>query len=62
MSSALSPVHRDRAARTALMLAGVLLLAANLRAGITSVGPVLGDIRADLGIGGPPHPSSWPCP
>jgi CP family cyanate transporter-like MFS transporter len=34
------------------MLAGVLLLAANLRAAITSVGPVLGDIRTDLQIGG----------
>lgn len=51
MSSPL-PVHRERALRAGLVLAGVLLLAANLRAGITSVGPVLGDIRADLGIGG----------
>ncbi len=33
-------------------LAGVLLLAMNLRAGITSVGPVLGDIQHDLGISG----------
>jgi CP family cyanate transporter-like MFS transporter len=39
-------------ARSGLILAGVLLLAMNLRAGITSVGPVLGEIRADLGIGG----------
>lgn len=34
------------------MLAGILLLAMNLRASITSVGPVLGDIRADIGLGG----------
>ncbi|WEG09101.1 MFS transporter [Microbacterium horticulturae] len=52
MTSATPPIHRDGAARAGLMLAGVLLLAANLRAGITSVGPVLGDIRTDLGIGG----------
>lgn len=38
--------------RAGFVLAGVLLLAMNLRAGITSVGPVLGDIRADLGISG----------
>lgn len=34
------------------MLVGVLLLAANLRAGITAVGPVLGEIRSDLDLGG----------
>lgn len=39
-----------RSARTGLLLAGLLLLAANLRAGITSVGPVLGDIRESLGL------------
>ncbi|GAA3751615.1 MFS transporter [Microbacterium kribbense] len=43
---------RDAAVRGGLILAGVLLLAVNLRAGITSVGPVLGEIRTDLGIGG----------
>jgi CP family cyanate transporter-like MFS transporter len=43
---------RDNRLRAAILLAGVLLLAANLRAGITAVGPVLGDIRADLGFGG----------
>lgn len=41
-----------RAVRAALVFVGVLLLAANLRAGITAVGPVLDPIRADLGIGG----------
>lgn len=33
-----------------MLLVGLLLIAANLRGSITSVGPVLGDIRADLGI------------
>lgn len=33
-----------------LLLVGILLVGANLRAGITAVGPVLGDIQADLGI------------
>ncbi|WP_029145001.1 CynX/NimT family MFS transporter [Microbacterium luticocti] len=47
-----SPARSDRTVRAGLMLAGVLLLAANLRAGITSVGPVMADIRTDLGIGG----------
>jgi MFS transporter, CP family, cyanate transporter len=39
-------------ARTGLLLAGILLIAANLRAAITSVGPVVEDIRTDLDIGG----------
>lgn len=42
----------DRLVRTGLAMVGVLLLAANLRAGITSVGPVLDEIRTDLGLGG----------
>ena len=36
--------------RGGLLFIGLLLIAANLRTAITSVGPVLGDIRADLGI------------
>lgn len=55
MPSSPAPVpraHGEVATRGGLMLAGVLLLAANLRAGITSVGPVMGEIRADLGISG----------
>ncbi len=35
-----------------MMLAGVLLVAANLRAGITAVGPVLGEISTDLDLTG----------
>lgn len=37
-------------ARSGLLLVGILLIGANLRAGITSVGPVLGDIRTDLDL------------
>ncbi len=36
--------------RPGVVLVGVLLVAANLRAAITSVGPVLGDVQHDLGI------------
>jgi len=38
--------------QSGLLLAGILLIAANLRAAITSVGPVVEDIRGDLDIGG----------
>ena len=37
-------------ARRGLVIAGILLIATNLRAGITVVGPLLGDVRADLGL------------
>jgi CP family cyanate transporter-like MFS transporter len=37
-------------ARRVLMIAGFLLLAANLRAALTSVGPLLETIRADIGL------------
>lgn len=40
------------APRSGLLLAGILLIAVNLRAAITSVGPVISDIRTDLDIGG----------
>lgn len=36
--------------RIGLLLAGVILIALNMRAAITSVGPVLGQIRSDLGL------------
>lgn len=39
-----------RALTPALILAGLLLVAGNLRAGITTVGPVLADIERDLGL------------
>lgn len=42
-----------RPLRIGLALVGVLLVAANLRAGIAAVGPVLGEIRSDLGFGAP---------
>ncbi|XVV16798.1 CynX/NimT family MFS transporter [Actinoplanes sp. CA-131856] len=39
-----------RALSPALVLTGLLLVAANLRAGITTVGPVLEDLEVDLGF------------
>jgi CP family cyanate transporter-like MFS transporter len=43
---------RVTTARSGLLLAGILLIAANLRAAITAVGPVVEDIRGDLGMSG----------
>lgn len=40
-----------RALSPALLMAGILLLAANMRAALTVVSPLMGDIRSDLGIG-----------
>ncbi|BCY08547.1 MFS transporter [Actinoplanes sp. L3-i22] len=42
--------HRTRTLSPALVLTGLLLVAANLRAGITTVGPVLEQLRHDLGL------------
>ncbi|RZT85108.1 CP family cyanate transporter-like MFS transporter [Pseudonocardia sediminis] len=39
-----------RGTRLSLALVGLLLIGANLRAGITAVGPVLDDLRLDLGL------------
>ncbi len=39
-----------RALNPTLVLVGLLLVAGNMRAGITTVGPVLDDVRADIGI------------
>ena len=41
---------KEQAGRRVLLTAGFLLIAANLRTALTSVGPVLDDIRADLGL------------
>ncbi|MCX7522028.1 MFS transporter [Microbacterium sp. STN6] len=41
-----------RTARYGLLFVGILLIGANLRTAITSVGPVLSDIRGDLGFSG----------
>ncbi|WP_433202194.1 MFS transporter [Dactylosporangium sp. CS-047395] len=41
---------RVRTLSPALVLAGLLLVAGNLRAGITTVGPVLAELRDDLGL------------
>ena len=51
-SSATTTQRTDRATRSALLLVGILLIAANLRAAITAVGPVVDDIRGDLSISG----------
>lgn len=40
----------EGAARRVLMIAGFLLIAANLRAALTSVGPLVETIRTDLGL------------
>lgn len=46
----LGPERRMRLGRRGLALAGILLIAANLRTGITVVGPLLGNVRDDLGL------------
>jgi CP family cyanate transporter-like MFS transporter len=38
--------------RPVLLIAGILVLAANLRPALTGVGPLVDDIRADLGLSG----------
>ena len=48
--TAVTPTRRARALSPALILVGLLLVAGNLRAGITTVGPVLADIERDLGL------------
>jgi len=53
VTSGAATASRSAAApRSGLLLAGILLIAANLRAAITSVGPVVDDIRGDLHISG----------
>lgn len=45
------PIRPRSAARTAVLVLGILLIAANLRAPFTSLPPLLGLIRSDLGLG-----------
>jgi MFS transporter, CP family, cyanate transporter len=45
------PDHRGRAAVPLLLLAGVLLVALNLRGPLVAVAPVVGDLRRDLHVG-----------
>ncbi|MEU2351068.1 MFS transporter [Modestobacter sp. NPDC049651] len=52
MTSTSTAPELGRRSRSWLLLAGILLIAANLRAAITAVGPVVDDIRGDLDIGG----------
>jgi MFS transporter, CP family, cyanate transporter len=49
-SRARSGAGATRAVPMALVVAGLLLVAANLRAGITTVGPVLTEVQDDLGL------------
>jgi len=44
------PAPRQALLPTALVVAGLLLIAANLRAGITTIGPVLTELQRDLGL------------
>jgi len=44
----LTPERRRRLGRRGLAIAGILLIAANLRTGITVVGPLMGNVRDDL--------------
>ncbi|MEJ6550901.1 MFS transporter [Corynebacterium sp. USCH3] len=45
-----APPARGQRVPTVLIVVGILLVASNLRAAITTVGPVLTDIESDLGI------------
>ncbi|WP_131737275.1 CynX/NimT family MFS transporter [Actinomadura roseirufa] len=51
-SSALTPVPRAPRATAAWSLAGLVLLTVNLRAAITGISPVLGELRAAFGLSG----------
>lgn len=44
------PERRQRLGRQGLAIAGILFVAANLRTAITVAGPLLGDVRAELGL------------
>jgi len=50
MTSASGAAVARAALRPGVVLVGLLLIAANLRASITSVGPVLGELQQDLGL------------
>ncbi len=55
MSAVAVPQVRDRGRRArerALLIAGLVLVAVNLRFALTSVGPLIDDLRADLGLNG----------
>ncbi|MDO8187421.1 MFS transporter [Conexibacter sp. JD483] len=55
MTAVAAPPLRDRERRgreRALLIAGLVLVAVNLRFALTSVGPLIDDLRADLGVSG----------
>ncbi|NHC45713.1 MFS transporter [Motilibacter aurantiacus] len=46
----IAPAVPARSTRTVLLVVGILLIGANMRASLTSVGPLLDDIRLDTGL------------
>lgn len=46
------PLTKDRSIETnkVLLIIGILIVAVNLRPAITAVGPLISDIRTDMGI------------
>ncbi|GAB3854074.1 MFS transporter [Dactylosporangium cerinum] len=50
MTVSVAPPSAGTRPRVGLLVVGILLIATNLRAALTSVGPVLDDVRADLGL------------
>ena len=48
----MTEVGKPSLLRTGLLVAGIVIAGANLRAALTSVGPLTGQIRADTGISG----------
>ena len=48
----MTEVGKPSPLRTGLLVAGIVIAAANLRGAITSVGPLIGEIRTDTGISG----------
>jgi CP family cyanate transporter-like MFS transporter len=47
-----APSVRGRNTTTMVLIVGIMLIAANLRPALTGVGPLVDDIRADLGLSG----------
>jgi CP family cyanate transporter-like MFS transporter len=50
LTDSTTPASAPHVLRPGLLIAGILLVATNMRAGITVVGPLLGDVRSELHI------------
>ena len=50
LTGSTTPAAAPHVLRPGLLIVGILLVAANMRAGITVVGPLLGDVRSELHI------------